>query len=82
MNKNQNIRGYLASSNPVAVDDHGNVTLHYRDGSSTALDATNVMTYEPVVKTEYQLRMHLKRQRLQLLKDNHLVLVILNNILL
>lgn len=54
MNKNQNIRGYLASSNPVAVDDHGNVTLHYRDGSSTALDATNVMTYEPVVKTEYQ----------------------------
>ena len=53
--------------------------LHYRDGSSTALDATNVMTYEPVVKTEYQLRMHLKRQRL-LAKGQSLV--ILNNILL
>ncbi|MFZ8359944.1 hyperosmolarity resistance protein Ebh, partial [Staphylococcus aureus] len=49
MNKNQNIRGYLASSNPVTVDNNGNVTLHYRDGSSTTLDATNVMTYEPVV---------------------------------
>lgn len=54
MNKNQNIRGYLASSNPVTVDNHGNVTLQYRDGSSTTLDATNVMTYEPVVKPEYQ----------------------------
>ncbi|HDB7049528.1 TPA: hyperosmolarity resistance protein Ebh, partial [Staphylococcus aureus] len=54
MNKNQNIRGYLASSNPVTVDNNGNVTLHYRDGSSTTLDATNVMTYEPVVKPEYQ----------------------------
>lgn len=54
MNKNQNIRGYLASSNPVTVDNHGNVTLQYRDGSSTTLDATNVMTYEPVVKSEYQ----------------------------
>lgn len=54
MNKNQNIRGYLASSNPVTVDNHGNVTLQYRDGSSTMLDATNVMTYEPVVKPEYQ----------------------------
>ncbi|MDF4062527.1 hyperosmolarity resistance protein Ebh [Staphylococcus aureus] len=54
MNKNQNIRGYLASTNPVTVDNNGNVTLHYRDGSSTTLDATNVMTYEPVVKPEYQ----------------------------
>lgn len=54
MNKNQNIRGYLASSNPITVDNHGNVTLQYRDGSSTTLDATNVMTYEPVVKSEYQ----------------------------
>lgn len=54
MNKNQNIRGYLASSNPVVVDNNGNVTIHYRDGSSTTLDATNVMTYEPVVKSEYQ----------------------------
>lgn len=27
---------------------------NYRDGSSTTLDATNVMTYEPVVKPEYQ----------------------------
>lgn len=54
MNKNQNIRGYLASTDPVTVDNNGNVTLHYRDGSSTTLDATNVMTYEPVVKPEYQ----------------------------
>ncbi|HDC8405630.1 TPA: hyperosmolarity resistance protein Ebh [Staphylococcus aureus] len=54
MNKNQNIRGYLASTDPVTVDNNGNVTLHYRDGSSTTLDATNVMTYEPVVKSEYQ----------------------------
>lgn len=54
MNKNQNIRGYLASSNPITVDNHGNVTLQYRDGSSTTLDAKNVMTYEPVVKSEYQ----------------------------
>ncbi len=54
MNKNQNIRGYLASTNPVTVDNNGNVTLHYRDGSSTTLDATNVMTYEPIVKPEYQ----------------------------
>ncbi|MGT0202041.1 hypothetical protein ACVNPX_02060 [Staphylococcus aureus] len=29
MNKNQNIRGYLASTNPVTVDNNGNVTLHY-----------------------------------------------------
>ena len=28
--------------------------MQYRDGSSTTLDATNVMTYEPVVKPEYQ----------------------------
>ncbi|MDN8963440.1 hypothetical protein Q0P11_14340, partial [Staphylococcus aureus] len=34
MNKNQNIRGYLASTDPVTVDNNGNVTLHYRDGSS------------------------------------------------
>ncbi len=54
MNKNQNIRGYLASTDPVTVDNNGNVTLHYRDGSSTTLDATNVMTYESVVKSEYQ----------------------------
>lgn len=54
MNKNQNIRGYLASTDPVTVDNSGNVTLHYRDGSSTTLDATNVMTYEPIVKPEYQ----------------------------
>lgn len=40
MNKNQNIRGYLASTDPVTVDNNGNVTLHYRDGSSTTLDAT------------------------------------------
>ncbi|HIA7083826.1 TPA: hyperosmolarity resistance protein Ebh, partial [Staphylococcus aureus] len=54
MNKNQNIRGYLASTDPVTVDNNGNVTLHYRDGSSTTLEATNVMTYEPIVKPEYQ----------------------------
>ncbi len=64
MNKNQNIRGYLASTDPVTVDNNGNVTLHYRDGSSTTLDATNVMTYEPVVKSEYQTaEMLLKQQR-------------------
>ena len=30
------------------------MTIHYRDGSSTQLDASNVMTYEPVIKSEYQ----------------------------
>ncbi len=54
MNKNQNIRGYLASTDPVTVDNNGNVTLHYRDAINNALTLTNVMTYEPVVKSEYQ----------------------------
>ncbi len=48
-------RGYLASTDPVTVDNNGNVTLHYRDGSSTTLDATECNNYtDPVVKSEYQ----------------------------
>lgn len=53
-NKNTDLNGYYSSTNPITVDNNGNVTIHYRDGSSTQLDASNVMTYEPVIKTEYQ----------------------------
>lgn len=51
--KNPNINGYLASSNPITVSNNGNVTFNYRDGSQDQIDASNVMTYEPVAKDEF-----------------------------
>ncbi|MGT2357354.1 hypothetical protein ACVPOS_11900 [Staphylococcus aureus] len=39
-----------ASTDPVTVDNNGNVTLHYRDGSSTTLDATNVINMHQLAK--------------------------------
>lgn len=51
--KNPNINGYLASSNPITVSNNGNVTFNYRDGSQDEIDASNVMTYEPVAKDEF-----------------------------
>lgn len=51
--KNQRINGYLASNNPIVVSNNGEVTFNYRDGSHDQIDASNVMTYEPVAKDEF-----------------------------
>lgn len=51
--KNTHINGVLASQNPFVVSNTGDVTVNYRDGSQDSVEASNVITYEPVVKSEF-----------------------------